>query len=100
MRSLYLLLILFSSLSFAANPVSTYGPSVVELMGYLDLQTFPGPPNYESVGAGDNGLWDKFRKLGKGTHVKIQGTLFHRFTGHHHSRVLMIAESVQAVEKK
>ncbi|MGZ3792279.1 MAG: DUF4431 domain-containing protein [Bdellovibrio sp.] len=31
--------------------------------------------------------------------MKIQGTLFHRFTGHHHSRVLMIAESVQPIEK-
>jgi hypothetical protein len=145
MRFLFLLLTLFSSLSFAGNQVFTYGPSVVDLTGHLDLQTFPGPPNYESIGAGDkieryfylkldqpidvqpkkenvgienaepeknvkviqlsiaaddDGLWGKFRKLGKGAHVKIQGTLFHRFTGHHHSRVLMIATSVHAVEKK
>jgi len=53
-----------------------------------------------SIAADDNSLWDKFRKLGKGAHVKIQGTLFHRFTDHHHSRVLLIADSVQVVEEK
>jgi hypothetical protein len=30
-----------------------YGPSVVRLTGTLIRQTFPGPPNYESVRKGD-----------------------------------------------
>ena len=31
----------------------------------------------------------KLKKHGVGTHVQIQGTLFERFTGHHHSRVYL-----------
>jgi hypothetical protein len=133
---------LFAYPSFASNQVLTYGPSVVELTGTLDLQTFPGPPNYESIKNGDeierhfylkldnavdvlprgpsteienpekernvsviqlsiseedDKLWNRFRKLGKGAHVKIQGTLFHRFTGHHHSRILMVVSKMQPI---
>lgn len=140
MKYFFLLLVLLSCPSFASNPALTYGPSTVELTGTLDLQTFPGPPNYESIQDGDeierhfylklekpinvlpkkensgienpeeernvkviqlsiseedDKLWDRFRKLGKGGHVKVQGTLFHRFTGHHHSRVLMIVSNMQ-----
>lgn len=134
------LILFLSCLSLAANQVFTYGPTMIELVGTLDLQTFPGPPNYESIKDGDEierhfylkleqpidtlptkensdientkkersvkiiqlsisdedeKLWNGFRKLGKGGRVKIQGTLFHRFTGHHHSRVLMIVQSMQ-----
>ncbi len=135
----FLLLFLFSCASLAANQVLTYGPSVVELKGTLDLQTFPGPPNYESIAGGDRierhfylklnrpidvlpktgensgvenaeeernvkiiqlsiseeRLWSRFRKLGEGGSVKLRGTLFHRFTGHHHSRVLMVVTDMQ-----
>jgi hypothetical protein len=142
MKSFLILLILFACPSFASNQVLTYGPSIVELTGTLDLQTFPGPPNYESIRNGDeierhfylkldkdidvlpqganseienpekernvrviqlsiseedDKLWDRFRKLGKGAHVKIQGTLFHRFTGHHHSRILMVVSKMQPI---
>lgn len=141
MRYLSFLLILLSCTSLAANQVFTYGPSVVELTGTLDLQTFPGSPNYESIASGDeierhfylkldrpidvlpkgensgienaeeernvkiiqlsisgedDRLWVRFRKLGEGGRVKIQGTLFHRFNGHHHSRVLMAVNKVLA----
>ncbi|MFL5815571.1 MAG: DUF4431 domain-containing protein [Bdellovibrionia bacterium] len=140
MKSFPFLLILFACPSLASNQVLTYGPSIVELTGTLDLQTFPGPPNYESIKNGDeierhfylkldkavdvlpkgasseienpekernvriiqlsiseedDKLWDSFRKVGKGAHVKIQGTLFHRFTGHHHSRILMVVSNMQ-----
>jgi hypothetical protein len=134
-----LLLVLLSSASFAVNRVLTYGPSVVELTGTLDLQTFPGPPSYESIAGGDEierhfylkldqpidvlvrgqnagienaeeernvkivqlsvseeKLWARFRKIGEGGRVKLLGTLFHRFNGHHHSRVLMIVNDMQA----
>lgn len=123
--------VLFSVL--AHGQVLTYGPTV-ELSGTLELQTFPGPPNYESIRDGDerersfylrldapvevqakgahpgienvqternvrvvqlaidsedDRLWSRFRKAGPGQRVKVEGTLFHQFTGHHYSRVLI-----------
>jgi hypothetical protein len=123
--------VLFSVL--AHGQVFTYGPTVA-LSGTLELQTFPGPPNYESIRNGDkrercfylrldvpveveakgahpgvvnvqternvsvvqlaidaedDRLWSRFRKAGPGQRVKVEGTLFHQFTGHHHSRVLI-----------
>jgi hypothetical protein len=135
--------LLFSGLStFAANRVVTYGPEIVEIVGRLDLQTFPGPPNYESIQEGDaverhfylkldypvdvlpkgehpsidnpepeknvkvmqlaidsddKTLWNRFRKVGEGGPVKITGTLFHRFTGHHHSRVLLNVQKLEEI---
>lgn len=136
--------LLMSPLSLASNRTLSYDPEVVELTGVLDLQTFPGPPNYESIQNGDNverhfylrldapvdvkpiekqsaidtfemelnvkiiqlaingeddPLWSRFRKTGKGGHVKIVGKLFHRFTGHHHSRVLLSVEKMDPINK-
>lgn len=137
----FIFMILLSPILFASNRVVTYEPEQFELRGTLDLQTFPGPPNYESIkdgdeierhfylklefpidliplvsghptvsnpdpeknveivqlsiDAGDDALWAKFRKVGKGARVKILGTLFHRFTGHHHSRVLLIVKKME-----
>ncbi len=144
MKRFLLLLIIFPSPSFAANKALTYGPAIVELTGTLDLQTFPGPPSYESIKDGDeierhfylrldkpvdvlpkrenegvenaeeerkvkivqlavseenDALWAKFRKLGRGGRAKIRGTFFHRFTGHHHSRVLLSVEDMQPLIK-
>lgn len=138
-RSLFL--VYFSSFAFASQPNLTYEPTIVELAGTLDIQTFPGPPNYESIADGDeierhfylkldtpievvppknntnaenstneqnvkilqlaiNGdndaLWAQFRKLGRGKRAKVTGTLFHRFTGHHHSRVLLLVQKIKA----
>ncbi len=118
----------------------TYAPKVVELAGRLELQTFPGPPNFESISSGDDmergyylrldhpvtveptgkhpevdnpvreanvkivqlamnpeddKLWARLRKLGKNAHVSACGTLFHRFTGHHHARILLDVESIR-----
>ena len=140
MKYFFLLFFLLSPLSFANNSVLTYGHSVVELKGTLDLQTFPGPPNYESIQDGDaierhfylkldksidvllkkensdienpenernvniiqlsiaekdDKLWNRLQKLGKGGHVQIEGTLFHRFNGHHHSRILMVVTGIK-----
>lgn len=140
LRFLSLLILLSPILSYSDKGALTYAPTVVELTGTLDLQTFPGPPNYESIRNGDalehhfylkldvpvdvlpteshtgvvdpeeernvrimqlaiNGeddaLWKRFRRVGEGGHVKISGTLFHRFTGHHHSRVLLSVENMQ-----
>lgn len=142
MRLLSLLWLLFPLISFAANQELTYGPSIIELTGILDLQTFPGPPNYESIKDGDeierhfylklekpidvlpmkensaienpeielnvkiiqvsiseedNKIWDRVRKIGKGGHVRVQGTPFHRFTGHHHSRILMVVKNIKII---
>lgn len=41
---------LFSS---AAEPIFHFSPSVSELEGFVETQTFPGPPNYESILSGD-----------------------------------------------
>jgi Repeat of Unknown Function (DUF347)/Domain of unknown function (DUF4431) len=124
--------------------IVTYEPEIVELVGTLELQTFPGPPNYESIQKGDDierhfylklnkpvdvlsksknstmnhseteknvkimqlvidggnsALWNRFRKVGKGGQVKILGTLFHRFTGHHHSRVLINVKEMKPLDK-
>jgi len=138
MRALYFLLFTMSVIAFAGNRQVHYEPVKVELTGRLDLQTFPGPPNYESIASGDeierhfylaliqpvdvvvtekdnksavNGdsfnavkilqlvvikdeHWARLRELGEGGEVTIKGTLFQRFTGHHHSRVLLSVESV------
>ncbi len=143
MKTILLFLCLSIGHSSAAHKALTYEPAVVELTGILDLQTFPGPPGYESIGMGDvverhfylklntaidvlprgnhptvgnpekernvkivqlaingedDGLWGRFRKLGEGGHVKIRGTLFHQFTGHHHSRVLLSVQQMHALE--
>lgn len=138
------LMVLFSAVVplFAGNVVVTYEPAVVELTGKLDLQTFPGPPNYESIRNGDeierhfylrldapvdvlprgehptidnpepernvrvmqlvvgyseNELFKHLRKIGEGGRVRILGTLFHRFTGHHHSRILLKVQKLEEV---
>lgn len=132
-------LLLLSLEAFAGNQIFYYGPPTSELIGILDMQTFPGPPNYESINSGDeierhfylkpaksidvlegknfkaqseaternvkiiqlavsadnDVLWARFRKAGKGAHVKIRGEIFHRFTGHHHSRVLLSVEGME-----
>src|SRR3990172_8514693 len=50
MNTIALILGLLVSQSYASSrPVLTYEPAVVDLVGTLDLQTFPGPPNYESI---------------------------------------------------
>ena len=140
MKKHILLLLFFSSQSMAGEKTLRYAPSVVKVTGKLDLQTFPGPPGFESIKNGDDAerhfylkldtpfdvqpskedegvenaeeeknvrilqlsiseendkLWSRFRKLGKGGHVSIEGTLFHRFTGHHHSRVLLIVRKME-----
>ena len=42
----------------------------------------------------DAALWTKFRKAGTGRRVKVIGTLLHRITGHHHSRVIAEVKSM------
>lgn len=107
------------------------------------MQTFPGPPNYDSIELGDeierhfylalnqpvdvvvtkrdkksavNGdsfnavkilqlvvikdeHWTRLRELGEGGDLTIKGTLFQRFTGHHHSRVFLNIESIMLPAK-
>jgi hypothetical protein len=43
----------FAAQTFAAPPCLKYEPEVVELKGKVKRVVFPGPPNYESVKAGD-----------------------------------------------
>ncbi len=47
------LLLLGFSFAHASPPVYHFDPSVVELTGTLEIQTFPGAPNYESIKNGD-----------------------------------------------
>ncbi|MBI2605897.1 MAG: DUF4431 domain-containing protein [Deltaproteobacteria bacterium] len=116
-----------------------YEPAEVELTGTIETQTFPGPPNWESVANGDeiergwylrldrqidvgprldsntanteseknvrilqiavgnDSIWKELRD---GRRCKLKGTLFHRLTGHHHSRVLIHADSFVAVIRR
>ena len=50
----YTLFMLLASSCLAGNAIVTYEPEIVELVGTLDLQTFPGPPNYDSIQKGDD----------------------------------------------
>lgn len=52
MKFVIFVLILTSKV-FAANVVVKYEPTVIELSGILELRTYPGPPNYDSVKLGD-----------------------------------------------
>jgi hypothetical protein len=143
MKRLLFFLSIISLSTFAHNTTVHYEPAIIELIGQLDLQTFPGAPNYESIKNGDE-LETHFylklknpidviafskdaesslksesfynvqilqlvvhddkhmsilRKTGEGGHVKIRGTLFHRFTGHHHSRVLLEVENIKKFDE-
>jgi len=39
--------------------------------------------------------WPTLTKMKKGTHLKLYGSLFHRLTGHHHSRVLIEVNRIE-----
>jgi len=41
--------------------------------------------------------WEKVKE---GNYVRIQGTLFRRFTGHHHSRVLLEIKKIDVLPKR
>lgn len=143
MKPFFIVSFLFSLSAFAASPVFHYKPSSVELVGSLEFQTFPGPPNYESIASGDqaehapylkldqpmdvvarkgdlidnpvteknvkviqlainaedDALWSKFRSAGQGAHIQVKGSLFHRFTGHHHARILLDVQSMELLSK-
>ena len=141
MKILLFFLFIISLNTFAQNRTVHYEPEIIELIGEIDLQTFPGSPNYESIKNGDevethfylklrNSIDvialpkdaespmksesfynvqilqlvvhdDKnmsiLRKTGEGGHLKIRGTLFHRFSGHHHSRVLLEVKNIKKI---
>jgi hypothetical protein len=131
---LIFLLLLVSFNVFAKNTQVKREPEIVKLSGKLELQTFPGRPNYESIKNGDeverhfylsldspidvlkdpndrddepvynvkilqlvisnDNDWKLLRKIGVNGKTTIQGTLFKRFTGHHHSRVLFEVQKI------
>ena len=143
MRSIFFSLLFFCHGPLVRAEIFTYRPAIVELTGTLELQTFPGPPNYESIqhgdeiethfylrlknpievkptgkhqdvdnpepetnvkilqmtiGTQDSGVWSKIQNLGKEAKVTVRGKLFHRFTGHHHARVLIGIDSIKGKE--
>ena len=53
----------FSCSALAGNPTFHYEPAQEELSGNLDIQTFPGLPNYESVANGDEAEKGLYLKL-------------------------------------
>jgi hypothetical protein len=131
--------------AYGANPILHYEPAVVELTGIIEQQTFPGPPNYESIANGDEIekgwylqlsepvevvktknddsstnseternvkimqlTWDDENpKLDKAIRnstkkknkVRLKGDLFHRLTGHHHSKVLMSVDQLNEIRQ-
>ncbi len=141
MKILLFFLCIISLNTFAQNRTVHYEPEIIELIGEIDLQTFPGSPNYESIKNGDevethfylklrNSIdvialpkdaespmksesfynvqilqlvvhddknMSRLRKTGEGGHLKIRGTLFHRFSGHHHSRVLLEVKNIKKI---
>ena len=143
-RVLFIILLLVNlPVSAGTNVVLHYEPAKVELSGTIEVQTFPGPPNYESILNGDrvergwflrlsvpidvviskddspadvseternvrimhlafdfesSGLEKSFLAAKKeGVQVRLKGHLFHRWTGHHHSRVLMWVDKLERV---
>ena len=140
MNILFLLNFMACAQIFASNPIFRYEPKKSEIIGTLDRQTFPGPPNYESIATGDamERHWYvkldspidvvtsdgdnvvnpetekniriiqlspnsddetilKFKKTKNGTRIKLKGRLFHRFTGHHHARMLMDVDTMEVL---
>ena len=112
-----------------------YWPTVITVSGTLRAQTFPGPPNYESIKRGDrkeraiiltlraptcttggdprnyndpetnvremqlvvtkSAHWKTVeRRFGR--RVVVTGTLFHAFTGHHRTKVLIDVAGIRA----
>ncbi len=141
---LFISLLLDINLSFGANPVMHYEPAIVEVTGIIEQQTFPGPPEYESIAKGDRIekgwylrflepvdveetkndapsaeseternvriiqlTWDyenhklekKIREtMKKKIKVHLKGYFFHRWSGHHHSRVLMSVDQLEVIK--
>jgi hypothetical protein len=57
MRLFVIFLILYFEMgsAFSKDALTLhFDPAVVELMGVVEAQTFPGPPNYESIQKGDS----------------------------------------------
>lgn len=50
---LWMSLWLLSFFVYSANQQLNYEPQVVNVSGTIDLELFPGPPNYESIHKGD-----------------------------------------------
>jgi hypothetical protein len=71
---LRLLLLSFATPTFGENRTVTYEPAVIELAGRLDLQTFPGPPNYESIRKGDEAERNLYLKLDNSIDVLPKGS--------------------------
>jgi hypothetical protein len=51
---LFLIVYFFIPTTFAKNQIVYYEPKIVTLTGMIKFKTFPGPPNYESIEAGDD----------------------------------------------
>ncbi len=62
---LWMVLWALSFVSYSANEQLNYEPQVVKLSGVIDLELFPGPPNYENIKKGDAAENIIFLKLDK-----------------------------------
>lgn len=144
MKKLFALFVLIFNFSLAhgSNPVLHYEPAIVELTGIIEQQTFPGPPEYESIANGDEIekgwylrlsqmvdvvetksdapsaeseternvkimqlTWgnDKLDQVIRNAtkrknRIRLKGYLFHRWSGHHHSRVLMWVDKLEEIK--
>jgi len=56
---------------WAKNPISHYEPTVVELLGIIEQQTFAGRPGYESIKNGDEIEHSWFLRLDKPIDVEV-----------------------------
>jgi hypothetical protein len=113
-----LLVATFTPLHAAHN--HSYEPETIHIVGILQKEVFPGPPNYENIKSGDSPetVWfvdiddvkyvtetgeqriqlilpaDQYDYLLNQT-VEATGTLFDAHTIHHHTPVLMFVTKLQ-----
>jgi len=69
---LFVLIIYLNSLAaYAKSPIVHYSPETVRLEGVIELQTFPGRYNYESIAAGDEPEKGYYLKLSQSVDVVV-----------------------------
>ena len=132
--TMLLRLILAFHTNAAAGGVHRYEPFIDTLTGVIHRETFPGPPNYESIKDGDEiesygilfldqpiavqqgseedvaesnvsktqiipsspAQYKKYHNL-IGKRVRVIGKLMHQISGHHKTKVLILAEEFDAL---
>jgi hypothetical protein len=68
----FVLIIYLNSLAaYGKSPIVHYSPETVSLEGVIELQTFPGRYNYESIAAGDEPEKGYYLRLSQSVDVVV-----------------------------